>query len=611
MGNSKSTLKISGEEAEAKTKKTKSKKIKTSKSSENGDVELDTNATLPSSSVDKEPAGDTDTTAQEIEEGVRKDGQDMDTAAPPVEDDAKESGNGAISKKVEDSGTGVVKDEEQGVANGVKDPASYSVKGEEKKEVENGGGKPGPNTLEQQEKMVENGVEVSVSDTAEDKKKQSVKEVTEAAFVVEKEEKKELVEEVAATPKGSNGIVAENVHSENGEAKEVDEKVVEDGDVSEEKTGDVGNEKSLGVEVLAGHNGVHSRHKGVNGLDAEDEQVLTESSEAEPAVTVSSGSYNYDDTTNGNGDADESSRYPPRLCHLCKWPDFDGYGFNLHAEKDKPGQYIGSVDPDSPAEVGGLKENDRIIEVNGDNIESQTHSVVIQKIKSGGTKTTLLVLDRESDKYYKSRGQTVSRHMSNVIVFTTPPRDETETITATVSETVESAPAPEPDSFQNGTEEAEEEFPPPIEDDVAVAVAAVAIDDDDDVVAAEEEVGGGGVDMNAYEEVQVTRTTYDQDFGTASNGINGGSESFVPEPEPEPVAVPEPEPIREPEPEAAVIRSTTTAVEATPTPTPASGDLNLGLSAAEMKERLKSRKRVDPRLQKTSFEAKHKMFERM
>lgn len=275
MGNSKSTLKISGEEAEAKTKKTKSKKIKTSKSSENGDVELDTNATLPSSSVDKEPAGDTDTTAQEIEEGVRKDGQDMDTAAPPVEDDAKESGNGAISKKVEDSGTGVVKDEEQGVANGVKDPASYSVKGEEKKEVENGEGKPGPNTLEQQEKMVENGVEVSVSDTAEDEKKQSVKEVTEAAFVVEKEEKKELVEEVAATPKGSNGIVAENVHSENGEAKEVDEKVVEDGDVSEEKTGDVGNEKSLGVEVLAGHNGVHSRHKGVNGLDAEDEQVLT------------------------------------------------------------------------------------------------------------------------------------------------------------------------------------------------------------------------------------------------------------------------------------------------------------------------------------------------
>lgn len=31
----------------------------------------------------------------------------------------------------------------------------------------------------------------------------------------------------------------------------------------------------------------------------------------------------------------------PRLCHIIKRPDFVGYGFNLHAEKAKPGQYIG------------------------------------------------------------------------------------------------------------------------------------------------------------------------------------------------------------------------------------------------------------------------------
>lgn len=31
----------------------------------------------------------------------------------------------------------------------------------------------------------------------------------------------------------------------------------------------------------------------------------------------------------------------PRLCHLVKWPDFRDYGFNLHAEKNKLGQYIG------------------------------------------------------------------------------------------------------------------------------------------------------------------------------------------------------------------------------------------------------------------------------
>ena len=81
----------------------------------------------------------------------------------------------------------------------------------------------------------------------------------------------------------------------------------------------------------------------------------------------------------------------------------------------------------------------------------------------------------------------------------------------------------------------------------------------------------------------------------------------VPEPEPEPI--PEPvikstAPAPAPEPEAAVIRSTTSAAVS-------DTGLDLHLSAAEMKERLRARKKQDPRLQKTSFEAKHKMFERM
>jgi len=38
-----------------------------------------------------------------------------------------------------------------------------------------------------------------------------------------------------------------------------------------------------------------------------------------------------------------------RLCHVIKVEDFDGYGFNLHAEKGKQGQYIGKVDDGSPA----------------------------------------------------------------------------------------------------------------------------------------------------------------------------------------------------------------------------------------------------------------------
>lgn len=51
----------------------------------------------------------------------------------------------------------------------------------------------------------------------------------------------------------------------------------------------------------------------------------------------------------------------PRLCTMKKGAN--GYGFNLHSEKSKPGQFIRAVDPDSPAEASGLRVHDRIVEV--------------------------------------------------------------------------------------------------------------------------------------------------------------------------------------------------------------------------------------------------------
>uniref|UniRef100_A0A1B0CYW1 Uncharacterized protein n=1 Tax=Phlebotomus papatasi TaxID=29031 RepID=A0A1B0CYW1_PHLPP len=76
------------------------------------------------------------------------------------------------------------------------------------------------------------------------------------------------------------------------------------------------------------------------------------------------------------------ARKKPRLCHVVKREDFDGYGFNLHAEKGKPGQYIGKVDENSPAEMAGLRQGDRIIEVNDVNIGTETHKQVVQRIKA-------------------------------------------------------------------------------------------------------------------------------------------------------------------------------------------------------------------------------------
>uniref|UniRef100_A0AAG5DJW9 PDZ domain-containing protein n=1 Tax=Anopheles atroparvus TaxID=41427 RepID=A0AAG5DJW9_ANOAO len=90
-------------------------------------------------------------------------------------------------------------------------------------------------------------------------------------------------------------------------------------------------------------------------------------------------------------------KYEARLCHVVKRPDFDGYGFNLHAEKGRPGQYIGKVDDASPAEGAGLRQGDRIIEVNGTNITTETHKKVVELIKAVPNETRLLVIDPRAD----------------------------------------------------------------------------------------------------------------------------------------------------------------------------------------------------------------------
>ncbi|XP_014259732.1 Na(+)/H(+) exchange regulatory cofactor NHE-RF1 [Cimex lectularius] len=110
-----------------------------------------------------------------------------------------------------------------------------------------------------------------------------------------------------------------------------------------------------------------------------------------------------------------------RLCHIFKWDSFDGYGFNLHAEKGKPGQYIGKVDEGSPAEAAGLKEGDRIIEVNGVDIANENHKQVVQRIKSLPEETKLLVVDAEGDNYFKSQNIVVDGSLACIVTIRTPP----------------------------------------------------------------------------------------------------------------------------------------------------------------------------------------------
>ncbi|NXK54826.1 NHRF1 protein, partial [Chauna torquata] len=89
----------------------------------------------------------------------------------------------------------------------------------------------------------------------------------------------------------------------------------------------------------------------------------------------------------------------PRLCHMKKGPS--GYGFNLHSDKSRPGQYVRAVDPDSPAEAAGLCPQDRIVEVNGTSVEGKQHADVVAAIRASGDETKLLVVDVLTDEFFK------------------------------------------------------------------------------------------------------------------------------------------------------------------------------------------------------------------
>lgn len=92
----------------------------------------------------------------------------------------------------------------------------------------------------------------------------------------------------------------------------------------------------------------------------------------------------------------------PRLCRLEKGPN--GYGFHLHGEKGKVGQFIRLVEPDSPAETSGLRAGDRLVEVNGENVEKESHQQVVSRIRAAVGAVRLLVVDPETDEQLQKLG---------------------------------------------------------------------------------------------------------------------------------------------------------------------------------------------------------------
>lgn len=119
---------------------------------------------------------------------------------------------------------------------------------------------------------------------------------------------------------------------------------------------------------------------------------------------------------------DSKNELRPRLCHMKKGAT--GYGFNLHTEKSKPGQYIRAVDEDSPAEKSGLRPQDKIVQVNGVPVHTMQHSEVVAAIKAGGDETRLLVVDPETDTFFINCDVIpTEKHLTGPLPESVPSRD--------------------------------------------------------------------------------------------------------------------------------------------------------------------------------------------
>ncbi|XP_077161966.1 Na(+)/H(+) exchange regulatory cofactor NHE-RF4 isoform X2 [Paroedura picta] len=107
-------------------------------------------------------------------------------------------------------------------------------------------------------------------------------------------------------------------------------------------------------------------------------------------------------------DSEPEGALQPRFCFLKK-EEGESFGFWLHRELGNSGHLVRQVKPGSLAHRRGLRESDRILEVNGVHVDDMEHFQVVWKIKSSGKQVLLTVLDGNAYSLAKALGRNLAQ----------------------------------------------------------------------------------------------------------------------------------------------------------------------------------------------------------
>ncbi|XP_027718258.1 Na(+)/H(+) exchange regulatory cofactor NHE-RF3-like isoform X2 [Vombatus ursinus] len=119
-----------------------------------------------------------------------------------------------------------------------------------------------------------------------------------------------------------------------------------------------------------------------------------------------------------NGVAGAGSQ--PRLCYLVK--EGSSYGFSLKTVQGKKGVYLTDLVPQGVASKAGVQPEDRLIEVNGENVENASHEEVVEKVKKAGSQIMFLLIDKDVDKYYNEHKIKLKRETASLTLLPHKPR---------------------------------------------------------------------------------------------------------------------------------------------------------------------------------------------